>query len=45
MAMTQNAVAIGVYLDVNQARLAIYELRRASFSDEEIGFLKERSIA
>jgi hypothetical protein len=39
MAMTQDAVAIGVFSDVKQARHAIDELRRAGFSDEEIGFL------
>lgn len=39
MAMTQNPVAIGVFRDAAQARRAIDDLRRAGFSDEEIGFL------
>ncbi len=43
MAMTQNEIAIGVFTDVAQARHAIDELRRAGFSDEEIGFLSRVS--
>jgi len=39
MAMTQNTIAIGVFSDMNQARHAIDELKRAGFDDKEIGFL------
>jgi outer membrane lipoprotein SlyB len=39
MAMTQSSVAVGVFVEEAQARKAIDELRRAGFSDDEIGFL------
>ena len=39
MAMTQNPVAVGVFQTNEQARRAIEDLRRAGFSDNEIGFL------
>src|ERR1700682_2993702 len=39
MAMTQNLVAVGVFLEEAQARQAIEELSRAGFTDDELGFL------
>jgi hypothetical protein len=39
MAMTQKPIAVGVFLEEAQARQAIEELRRAGFSDDEMGFL------
>lgn len=39
MAMTQGTIAVGVFPDDAQARRAIDELKRAGFSDDEIGFL------
>ena len=39
MAMTQKLVAVGVFLEEAQARQAIEELRRAGFTDDELGFL------
>ncbi len=39
MAMMQKPVAVGVFLEEAQARQAIEELRRAGFSDDEMGFL------
>jgi hypothetical protein len=39
MAMTQSSVAVGVFRDAAQARQAIDELRRAGYSEDEIGFL------
>ncbi len=39
MAMTQGSIAVGVFTDDAAARRAIDELKRAGFSDEEIGFL------
>src|SRR5947209_4284276 len=39
MAMTQNSLAIGIFRDPAQARRAIDELKRAGYSDEEIGYL------
>ncbi len=39
MAMTQSEVAIGVFANQEQARLAINELERAGFDQKEIGYL------
>ncbi len=39
MAMTQSSVVVGVFPDLDQARRAIDELRRAGFNEDEIGFL------
>jgi hypothetical protein len=39
MAMTQNSIAIGVFNDFEQARHAIDALKRAGYSENEIGFL------
>ncbi|SRR5579884_1234153 len=39
MAMVSNAVAVGVFSSEEQARKAIDDLRRAGFSDDELGFL------
>ncbi|HEX6483672.1 MAG TPA: hypothetical protein VF043_32910 [Ktedonobacteraceae bacterium] len=39
MAMTQDSLAIGVFRDPTQARHAIDELKRAGYSDQEIGYL------
>ena len=39
MAMTQDLLAIGVFRDPEQARHAIDELKRAGYSDQEIGYL------
>ncbi len=45
MAMEQQSVAVGVFDDQNQARQAIEELRRAGFSDDEIGYLTRAATA
>lgn len=45
MAMTQNSVVVGVFPDQDQARHAIEELRRAGFSDDELGFLTRVGVA
>ncbi len=39
MVMKQHSVVVGVFADQAQAQPAIAELRRAGFSDDEIGFL------
>jgi Heat induced stress protein YflT len=39
MAMTQRSIVVGVFPELAQARDAIAELRRAGFSEDEIGFL------
>ena len=39
MAMTQDLLAIGIFRDPTQARRAIDELKRAGYSDQEIGYL------
>jgi hypothetical protein len=39
MAMTQNPIAVGVFLTEEQAKRAIDDLHRAGFSDEEVGYL------
>ncbi|GHO43919.1 general stress protein [Ktedonospora formicarum] len=39
MAMTQKIVAVGVFEEAEKARSAIDELRRAGFSNDEIGYL------
>ncbi len=39
MAMTQDFIAVGVFQDAEQARLAINELKNAGYSENEIGFL------
>ena len=39
MALTQNSIAVGVFQDSEQARRAIDELKRAGYSENEIGFL------
>ncbi len=43
MSMAQNEIAVGVFSNIDQARQAIDELKRAGFSDEEIGFLSRVS--
>jgi Heat induced stress protein YflT len=43
MAMTQNFIAVGVFHDAEQARHAIDELKRAGYSENEIGFLARAS--
>jgi hypothetical protein len=43
MGMTQGEVAIGVFTDPVQARQAVDELRRAGYSDDEIGYLTRAS--
>ena len=43
MAMTQSTIAVGVFSEYAQARQAIDELRRAGFSEDEIGFLTRAS--
>jgi len=43
MAMTQRTIAVGVFSEYAQARQAIDELRRAGFSEEELGFLTRAS--
>ncbi len=45
MAMTQASVVVGVFPERSQAQCAVDELRRAGFSDEEIGFLTRASVA
>lgn len=39
MAMTQKNIAVGVFQENDQARKAIDELRRAGFTNDEIGYL------
>lgn len=39
MAMTQGKVAIGVFQEESQAKRAVEELKRAGFSEDEIGYL------
>ena len=39
MAMTQDFIAVGIFHDSEQARHAIDELKRAGYSENEIGFL------
>lgn len=39
MAMTEGYIAVGVFQESAQAHKAIAELRRAGYSDEEIGYL------
>lgn len=39
MSMTQNLLAIGIFRDPAQARRAIDELKRAGYSDQQIGYL------
>jgi hypothetical protein len=43
MAMTQDFIAVGVFHDAEQARHAIDELKRAGYSENEIGFLARAS--
>ena len=43
MAMTQDFIAVGVFHDSEQARHAIDELKRAGYSENEIGFLARAS--
>jgi hypothetical protein len=43
MAMTQSTIAVGVFSEYAQARQAIDELRRAGYSEDEIGFLTRAS--
>ncbi|HYB02258.1 MAG TPA: hypothetical protein VED37_18690 [Ktedonobacteraceae bacterium] len=39
MAMTQDFIAVGVFLDAEQAKHAIDELKNAGYSENEIGYL------
>lgn len=39
MAMMQGSIAVGVFPNTEQARKAIDNLKRAGFSDDELGFL------
>ena len=43
MAMTQHTVAVGVFPEQAQARQAVDELRRAGYSEDEIGYLARAS--
>ena len=43
MAMTQDSIVVGVFQDPAKARLAIDELKKAGYSDDEIGFLTRAS--
>ena len=43
MAMTQGFIAVGVFHDSEQARDAIDELKKAGYSENEIGFLVRAS--
>lgn len=45
MVMEQHLVVVGVFDDQAQARQAIEELRRAGFSDDEIGYLTRATTA
>ena len=45
MAMTQDFIAVGVFQDAEQARLAINELKNAGYSENEIGFLVRATSA
>ncbi len=45
MAMIQHVVAVGVFTDRVQAQRAIDALRRAGFSDDEVGFLTRAEVA
>jgi hypothetical protein len=45
MGMTQGYIAIGVFREPEQARSAIEELRRAGYSDDEIGYLTRADTA
>lgn len=44
MAMTQNSIVVAIFQDPAQARSAIDELKRAGYSDEEIGYLTRASV-
>lgn len=43
MVMTQDSIAVGVFHDAEQARQAIDALKRAGYSENEIGFLARAS--
>src|SRR5579871_4774440 len=43
MGMTQGEVAVGIFTNPVQARQAVDELRRAGYSDDEIGYLTRAS--
>lgn len=45
MVMEQQSVVVGVFANQTQAQQAIAELRRAGFSDDEIGFLTRATTA
>ena len=44
MAMTQDSIVVAIFQDPAQARSAIDELKRAGYSDNEIGYLTRAGV-